>query len=76
VRCHLDSELVMNWSMMTGAVGKVAELGLPEAKHFGIVEGVAVVEAEDGGFDRLSCGRRCEPDWARCASTAHRACGC
>jgi len=33
-----------------GAVGKIAELGLPEDEHFGAVERVAVVEPEDGGF--------------------------
>ena len=32
------------------AVGEVAELRLPEDEGFGIVAGVAVFEAEDGGF--------------------------
>lgn len=33
-----------------GAVSEVAELGFPDAEHLGVVDGVAVVEAEDGGF--------------------------
>ena len=33
-----------------GAVGKVTELGFPKDKHFGAVERVAVVEAEDSRF--------------------------
>ena len=32
------------------AVGEVAELGFPEGEHFGVGEGVSVVEAEDGEF--------------------------
>ena len=31
-----------------GAVGEVAELGLPHDQHVGLVERVAVVEAEHG----------------------------
>ena len=33
-----------------GSVGEVAELGLPEDEGLGVVAGVAVLEAEDGGF--------------------------
>ena len=33
-----------------GAVGKIPELGFPEDQHFGAIEGVAIVETEDGGF--------------------------
>ena len=33
-----------------GAVGEVAELGLPHDQHVGLVERVAVVEAEHGGL--------------------------
>ena len=33
-----------------GAVGKIAELSFPEDEHIWAVEGVAVVEAENGGF--------------------------
>ena len=33
-----------------GAVGKVAELGLPHAEHLGIIHRIAVVEAEHGGL--------------------------
>ena len=33
-----------------GAVGEVAELGLPHDEHVGLVERVAVVEAEHGGL--------------------------
>ena len=33
-----------------GAVGKIAELRFPEYEHIWTVEGVAVIEAENGGF--------------------------
>ena len=33
-----------------GAVGEIAELGLPEDKHLRAVERVAVVEAKNGGL--------------------------
>ena len=33
-----------------GAVGKIAELSFPEDEHIWAVEGVAVIEAENGGF--------------------------
>ena len=33
-----------------GAVGKIPELGFPKDQHFGAIEGVAIVETEDGGF--------------------------
>ena len=33
-----------------GAVGEVAELGLPQDEGLGVVAGVSVLEAEDGGF--------------------------
>ena len=60
VRCHLDSlggdELVDD---DLGAVDEVAELGFPDAEHVGVVERVAVVEAEHGGLgEEGSCRRR------------------
>ena len=33
-----------------GAVGEIAELSFPKDEHFWTVEGVAVIEAENGGF--------------------------
>jgi len=33
-----------------GAVGKIPELGFPKDEHFGAIEGVTIVETEDGGF--------------------------
>ncbi len=33
-----------------GSVGKIAELSFPKNKHIWAVEGVAVIEAENGGF--------------------------
>jgi len=33
-----------------GAVGKITELSFPEDEHIWAVEGVAVIEAENGGF--------------------------
>jgi len=33
-----------------GAVGKIAKLSFPEDEHIWAVEGVAVIEAENGGF--------------------------
>ena len=32
------------------AVGKIPELGFPKDQHFGAIEGVAIVETEDGGL--------------------------
>ena len=32
------------------AVGEIAELGLPHDEHVGLVEGIAVIEAEHGGL--------------------------
>ncbi len=49
LRLAADDELVDDHLR---AVGEVAELRLPEAEHVGIVERVAVVEAEDRGLGK------------------------